>query len=98
MTENSRIALVTDPAAAGLTVLLASRNLDRGKAAAQTIAGDVPPLQLDITGRDLDRRCRRAGRARYLGRLDILVNNAVISAPTARGKRSRIISSARGRR
>lgn len=55
MTENSRIALVTganqgiglqiatDLAASGLTVLLASRNLDRGKSAAQTIDGDVHP-------------------------------------------------------
>ena len=61
MTEIKRIAIVTganqgiglqiatDLAAAGLTVLLASRNLDRGKAAVQGIDGDVHPIQLDVT-------------------------------------------------
>lgn len=90
MTENSRIALVTganqgiglqiatDLAASGLTVLLASRNLDRGKAAAQTIAGDVHPIKLDVT----DEASIHAAVTRVeqqFGRLDILINNAAIS-------------------
>lgn len=90
MTENSRIALVTganqgiglqiaiDLAAAGLTVLLASRNLDRGKVAAQAIAGDVHPIQLDVT----DAASIHAAVAQVeqlFGRLDILINNAAIS-------------------
>ncbi|WP_332689716.1 SDR family NAD(P)-dependent oxidoreductase [Devosia sp.] len=90
MTENSRIVLVTganqgiglqiatDLAASGLTVLLASRNLDRGATAAQTIAGDVHPIQLDVT----DQASIRAAVAQVeqqFGRLDILVNNAAIS-------------------
>ncbi len=90
MTENTRIALVTganqgigrqivtDLAAAGLTVLLTSRNLASGKAAAQGIDGDVHPIQLDVTD------AASIGAAvtqveQQFGRLDILVNNAAIS-------------------
>ncbi|WP_108461375.1 SDR family NAD(P)-dependent oxidoreductase [Devosia naphthalenivorans] len=90
MTENSRIALVTganqgiglqiatDLAASGLTVLLASRNLDRGKAAAQGIDGDVHPIQLDVTD-EASIRAAVAQVEQQFGRLDILVNNAAIS-------------------
>lgn len=90
MTENSRIALVTganqgiglqiatDLAASGVTVLLASRNLDRGRAAAQTIAGDVHPIQLDVTD-EASIRAAVAQVEQQFGRLDILVNNAAIS-------------------
>lgn len=90
MTENARIALVTganqgiglqiatDLAASGLTVLLASRNLDRGKSAAQTIAGDVHPIQLDVTD-EASIRAAVAQVEQQFGRLDILINNAAIS-------------------
>src|SRR5690606_32651798 len=90
MTENSRIALVTganqgiglqiatDLAASGLTVLLASRNLDRGTAAARTIDGDVHPIQLDVTD-DASIRAAVAQVEQQFGRLDVLVNNAAIS-------------------
>lgn len=100
MPQNSRIALVTganqgiglqiatDLAANGLTVLLASRNLDRGKAAAQTIVGDVHPIQLDVT----DKASIHAAVAeveQQFGRLDILINNAAISR--ANGQESETI-------
>ena len=90
MTENSRIALVTganqgigfqiakDLAAAGLTVVLASRNLDRGKAAAQTIDGDVHALQLDVTD-PVSIAAAAAQIEQQFGRLDVLINNAAIS-------------------
>src|SRR4051794_2213821 len=90
MTKNSRIALVTganqgiglqiatDLAASGLTVLLASRNLDRGKAAAQAIVGDVHAIQLDVTD-EASIGAAAAQVERQFGRLDILVNNAAIS-------------------
>jgi NAD(P)-dependent dehydrogenase (short-subunit alcohol dehydrogenase family) len=90
MPHNSRIALVTganqgiglqiatDLAARGLTVLLASRNLDRGKAAAQTIDGDVHPIQIDVTD-EASIHAAAAQVERQFGRLDILVNNAAIS-------------------
>jgi NAD(P)-dependent dehydrogenase (short-subunit alcohol dehydrogenase family) len=90
MTEKTPIALVTganqgiglqiakDLAAAGLTVLLASRNLDRGKAAAQGIDGDVHPVQLDVTD-EASIHAAVAKVEQQFGRLDILVNNAAIS-------------------
>ncbi|VVS97234.1 SDR family NAD(P)-dependent oxidoreductase [Rhizobium sp. EC-SD404] len=90
MTENKRIALVTganqgiglqiakDLAADGLTVLLASRNLDRGNAAAETIDGDVHPIQLDVTEEASIRSAVKQVEDKF-GRLDILINNAAIS-------------------
>ena len=90
MTENKRIALVTganqgigrqiatDLAVQGLTVLLASRNLDRGKAAAEGIEGDVHPIQLDVTDEASIRAAAEQVSEKF-GRLDILVNNAAIS-------------------
>lgn len=90
MTEKPRIALVTganqgiglqiatDLAASGLTVLLASRNLDRGKAAAQSIDGDVRPIQLDVTDEASIRAAVQQVEQQF-GRLDILINNAAIS-------------------
>lgn len=90
MTEKSRIALVTganqgiglqiatDLAASGLTVLLASRNLDRGKSAAQSLNGDIHAIQLDVT--DIASINAAATQIeRQFGRLDILINNAGIS-------------------
>ena len=90
MTENSRIALVTganqgiglqiatDLAASGLTVLLASRNLDRGKSAAQSLNGDIHAIQLDVT--DIASINAAATQVeQQFGRLDILINNAGIS-------------------
>lgn len=90
MTENSRIALVTganqgiglqiatDLAANGVAVLLASRNLDRGKSAAHSIDGDVHPIQLDVTD-EASIRVAVAHVERQFGRLDILINNAAIA-------------------
>ena len=67
----------------GFTVLVGSRNLQRGEAAAKevgamTVNGDARALQLDVT----DRASIAAAAKRIhaeLGRLDVLVNNAAIS-------------------
>jgi NAD(P)-dependent dehydrogenase (short-subunit alcohol dehydrogenase family) len=62
----------------GFTVLVGSRNLERGKAAATEIGPGAIPLQLDVT--DLTSIAAAAERIRKeLGRLDVLVNNAAIS-------------------
>jgi NAD(P)-dependent dehydrogenase (short-subunit alcohol dehydrogenase family) len=88
--QDKRIALVTganqgvgrqvakELAANGLTVLVGSRNFDRGEAAAAEIGSSAIPLQLDVTDRvsisDAAERIRKE-----FGRLDLLVNNAAIS-------------------
>jgi NAD(P)-dependent dehydrogenase (short-subunit alcohol dehydrogenase family) len=67
----------------GFTVLVGSRNLARGEAAAKTIDGDARALQLDVT--DQASIAAAAARIRQeLGRLDVLVNNAAISKTSKR--------------
>ena len=62
----------------GLTVLVGSRNFERGEAAAKGIGPGALALQLDVT--DRASIAAAAGRIRKeLGRLDILVQNAAIS-------------------
>jgi NAD(P)-dependent dehydrogenase (short-subunit alcohol dehydrogenase family) len=91
--QDKRVALVTganqgiglqiakELAAQNFTVLVGSRNLARGEAAAKTIEGDARAFQLDVT----DRASIAAAAERVrkeLGRLDVLVNNAAISNTT----------------
>ena len=67
-----------DLAAAGLTVLVGSRNLANGEAAAKDIGANAHAIQLDVT----DKASIAAAAARIekeFGRLDILINNAAIS-------------------
>jgi NAD(P)-dependent dehydrogenase (short-subunit alcohol dehydrogenase family) len=93
MTETEtprRIALITganqgvgkqvakELAADGVTVLLGSRDLARGEAAAAELDGDVIALQLDVTDGDSIAAAAAAIEERF-GRLDLLVNNAGIS-------------------
>jgi NAD(P)-dependent dehydrogenase (short-subunit alcohol dehydrogenase family) len=88
--QPKRIALVTganqgvglqvakELVANGVTVLVGSRNLSRGEAAAKQIGAGAIALQLDVT----DRVSVTAASARIsqeFGRLDLLVNNAAIS-------------------
>jgi NAD(P)-dependent dehydrogenase (short-subunit alcohol dehydrogenase family) len=88
--HDKRVALVTganqgiglqiakELAAHGFTVLVGSRNFERGEAAAKTIEGDARAIQLDVT----DRTSIAAAAERIrkeLGRLDVLINNAAIS-------------------
>ncbi len=88
--QNQPIALVTgankgiglqiarDLAGHALTVLIGSRNLERGEEAAKSIGPDVHAIQLDVT----DQASIAAAAARIgneFGGLDVLVNNAGIS-------------------
>ena len=66
---------------AGVTVVLAARDAEKGEAAAAKLRGeglDVQSLKLDLTNKE-----DRAAAAKYLeskfGRLDILINNAGVS-------------------
>lgn len=88
--HDERIALVTganqgvglqvarELVAKGITVLVGSRALARGEAAAREIGPGAIALQLDVT--DQASIAAAAERIRKeLGRLDVLVNNAAIS-------------------
>lgn len=97
--EQKQVALVTganqgiglqiakDLVAHGLTVLVGSRNLQRGMAAAGEIGLDAHALQLDVT----DQASIAAAAARIgkeFGRLDVLIQNAAISNTTKRPDQS----------
>src|SRR5258707_6140564 len=72
------LQIAKDLASHGFTVLVGSRNLERGEAAAKTIDGDAHALQLDVT--DKSSIAAAADRIRKeFGRLDVLINNAAIS-------------------
>ena len=65
----------------GFTVLVGSRNLARGEAAAKEIGSDAHALQLDVTDRaSIDAAAKRIRNE--FARLDVLVQNAAISNTT----------------
>ena len=96
--NNKRIALVTganqgvglqvarELVAHGLTVLVGSRNFERGEAAARGIGPGAIALQLDVTDRASIVEAANYIRKEF-GRLDLLVNNAALSN-TRRGNLS----------
>ena len=87
---DGRIALITganqgvgfqvakELAADGLTVLVGSRDLAKGEAAAQQIGQGATALQIDVTDSKSIAAAAEHIRSTY-GRLDLLVNNAAIS-------------------
>src|SRR5712675_2408634 len=72
------LQIAKDLAVHGFTVLVGSRNLERGEAAARTIDGDARALQLDVTDQASITTAATHVRGEF-GRLDVLVNNAAIS-------------------
>ena len=72
------LQIAKELAAKNFTVLVGSRNLKRGEAAAQEVGPDAHALQLDVT--DPASIAAAAERVRdEFGRLDVLVNNAAVS-------------------
>lgn len=72
------LQIAKDLAARGFVVLLGSRDLERGKTAAESVGADAHALQLDVT--DQASIAAAAQRVRdEFGRLDVLVNNAGIA-------------------
>jgi NAD(P)-dependent dehydrogenase (short-subunit alcohol dehydrogenase family) len=81
------LQIAKDLAAHGFTVLVGSRNLERGEAAAATAGPDAHALQLDVT--DPASIAAAAARVRAeFGRLDVLIQNAAISNTTRRPDQS----------
>jgi NAD(P)-dependent dehydrogenase (short-subunit alcohol dehydrogenase family) len=72
------LQIAKDLAAKNFTILVGSRNLERGEAAAEEVGPDAHALQLDVT--DPASIAAAAERVRKeFGRLDVLINNAAIS-------------------
>jgi NAD(P)-dependent dehydrogenase (short-subunit alcohol dehydrogenase family) len=72
------LQIAKDLAVQGFTVLVGSRNFERGVAAAKEVGPDAQTLQLDVT--DQASIITAAERVRNeFGRLDVLVQNAAIS-------------------
>ena len=72
------LQIAKDLAAHGLVVLVGSRNLQRGEAAAKEVGPGAYALQLDVT--DQASVTSAAERVRNeFGRLDVLIQNAAIS-------------------
>ena len=90
---DKRIALVTganqgvgfqvakELVADGVTVLVGSRNFERGEVAAKEIGPGAIPLQIDVTDQASITAAAERIRSEF-GRLDLLVNNAAISKTT----------------
>lgn len=89
-TDHKRIALITganqgvgfqvakELVANGITVLVGSRNFERGEKAANEIGAGAIAIQLDVTdGASITAAAERIQNE--FGRLDLLVNNAAIS-------------------
>jgi NAD(P)-dependent dehydrogenase (short-subunit alcohol dehydrogenase family) len=62
----------------GFTVLVGSRNLERGETAAAEIGPNAHALQLDVTDRSSVAAAAERVRGEF-GRLDVLIQNAAIS-------------------
>ena len=90
MAENGRVALVSGGnrgiglevcrrlAGEGLTVILGSRDEERGREAAEGLSGEVVVRQLDVADAGSVERLAASVGSDF-GRLDVLVNNAAIS-------------------
>jgi NAD(P)-dependent dehydrogenase (short-subunit alcohol dehydrogenase family) len=94
--QDKQVALVTgankgiglqiakDLAKRGFTVLVASRSIEKGEAAAKGVGEDAHAIQLDVTDQASITAAAEHIR-KELGRLDVLVNNAGITSGVAPG-------------
>jgi NAD(P)-dependent dehydrogenase (short-subunit alcohol dehydrogenase family) len=81
------LQIAKDLVARGLTVLVGSRNFERGEAAAKEVGPGAHALQLDVTDQTSISAAAERVRKEF-GRLDVLVNNAAISNTRKRAGQS----------
>jgi NAD(P)-dependent dehydrogenase (short-subunit alcohol dehydrogenase family) len=72
------LQIAKDLSGHGFTVLVGSRDLERGKTAAKSIGAEAHAIQLDVTDQASIGAAAERIRNEF-GRLDLLVNNAAIS-------------------
>ena len=72
------LQIAKDLAAQNFVVLVGSRNLQRGEAAAKEVGPDAHALQLDVTDQASITAAAERVRSEF-GRLDVLIQNAAIS-------------------
>jgi NAD(P)-dependent dehydrogenase (short-subunit alcohol dehydrogenase family) len=72
------LQIAKDLAGHGFTVLVGSRNFERGEAAAKEVGPDAHALQLDVTNPASITAAAERVRNEF-GRLDVLIQNAAIS-------------------
>ena len=70
--------IAKDMTAKGFTVLVGSRNVERGEAAAKEVGPSAVALQLDVTDQTSVKAAAERVRQEF-GRLDVLIQNAAIS-------------------
>jgi NAD(P)-dependent dehydrogenase (short-subunit alcohol dehydrogenase family) len=81
------LQIAKDLAAHGFTVLVGSRNFEKGQAAAHSIGAAAHAVQLDVTDQASITAAAERIRKEF-GRLDVLVNNAAISRTNNRPDQS----------
>src|ERR1700761_6873030 len=72
------LQIAKDMAAAGFTVLVGSRDFEKGEAAAAEVGPDAHAVQLDVTDPASVAGAAACVRDQF-GRLDVLIQNAAIS-------------------
>lgn len=79
------LQIAKDLAGEGFTVLVGSRNVANGEAAAMSIDGDARAIQLDVTDQASVDAAAELVRNEF-GRLDVLINNAGIAHAGSRSQ------------